>query len=184
MSFFYEIIPVFLFFIAFKVYGIYVATIVGIVSTLLQVIITRWWMKKWDRKQLITLAIFALFGGMTLYFHNPIFIKWKPTAVFWLFAIVILGSHLFTAKPLIQRMMENAVQEKATVPDSIWKKLNASWALFFICMGVLNLYVAYYYSNDVWVNFKFYGITSALLIFSVLQALYLARHISEKPNHE
>lgn len=179
MQLFYEIFPVFLFFLAFKFYDIYVATMVGIIATLIQVILTRIWNKSWDRKQLITLGVFLVFGGMTLYFHNPIFVKWKPTVVFWIFGLVILGSQFFTQKPLMQRLMENVIQEKGTIPKQIWKRLNFFWAFFFIILGMVNLYVAYYYSNDVWVNFKFYGVTAALFVLSILQALYLMCYLSE-----
>lgn len=181
MQLFYEIFPVFLFFLAFKFYDIYAATIVGIVATLLQVIITRAVTGKWDRKQLITFVIFLFFGSLTLYFHNPIFIKWKPTIVFWIFGIVIFGSQFFTAKPLIQRLMENMLQGKAMVPAFIWKRLNLAWSLFFILMGGINLYVAYFLSNDAWVNFKFYGISGALILLSTGQAFYLMRYMTE-PN--
>jgi intracellular septation protein len=179
MQLFYEIFPVFLFFLAFKLYDIYVATVVGIVTTLLQVIATRYWTGKWDRKQVITLLVFVVFGGMTLYFHNPIFVKWKPTIVFWVFSLVILGSQLFTKKPIMQRLMENMLQGKGTVPPFIWKKLNMIWAVFFISLGAINLYIAYYLSNDAWVNFKFYGVTGALFLFSIFQAFYLMRFMSE-----
>lgn len=180
MQFLYEILPVFLFFIAFKFYGIYVATTVGIVATFIQVVFTRLWLKKWDNKQLITLAVFLVFGGMTLYFHNPIFVKWKPTIVFWIFALVIVITHLFTAKPLMQRMMEGLFEEKgASIPAAAWKTLNIVWAIFFFVLGGINLYVAYYFSNDAWVNFKFYGITLALFLISIFQAVYLLRYINE-----
>lgn len=179
MSLFYEVFPVFLFFLAFKFYDIYVATIVGILATFLQVIFTRLWSNKWDRKQLITLSVFVIFGSMTLYFHNPIFIKWKPTIVFWIFALVIIGSQLFTQKPLMQRLMEKFLEEKAHVPLQIWKRMNGIWAVFFLGLGALNLYIAYHFSNDAWVNFKFYGITSAFFLFSLFQAFYLMRYITE-----
>lgn len=182
MQLFYEIFPVFLFFLAFKFYDIYVATVVGIVTTLLQVIVTRAWTGKWDRKQIITLAVFALFGGMTLYFHDPIFVKWKPTIVFWAFSLAILGYHLVMRKPLMQRLMQNMLQEKAAIPLSVWKRLDLIWALFFITLGCINLYIAYNYSNDAWVNFKFYGITAALFLFSIFQAFYLMRFMSESKN--
>jgi intracellular septation protein len=145
----------------------------------LQVITTKIWQKKWDRKQLITLIVFLLFGGMTLYFHNPIFVKWKPTVVFWVFASIILISHLFARKPLMQRLMENVLQGKGVIPIRIWRQLNVIWAVFFIILGTVNLYVAYRFSNDAWVNFKFYGITSALLLFSIFQACYLMRFIQD-----
>jgi intracellular septation protein len=179
MQFFYEIFPVFLFFIAFKFYGIYVATVVGIVTTFIQVIINRLWLGNWDKKQLITLVVFLVFGGMTLYFHNPIFVKWKPTIVFWIFSIAILITQYFTYKPLAQRLMENILQDKGVVPSLVWKRLNIIWAFFFIILGGINLYVAYAFDNDAWVNFKFYGVTAALFLFSILQALYLARYMSE-----
>lgn len=180
MQMFYEILPVFLFFIAFKFYDIYVATIVGIVATIIQVIATRAVTGKWDRKQVITMLVFVVFGSMTLYFHNPIFVKWKPTIVFWIFSIAILITHRFTSKPLMQRMMEGALQNSASIPSYVWGRVNLMWAGFFIIMGAINLYVAYYLSNDAWVNFKFYGITSALFLISIIQALYLVRYLPTK----
>jgi intracellular septation protein len=179
MQFLFEIFPVFLFFLAFKFYGIYAATVVGIVTTFLQVVIYRLWKKSWDKKQVITLIVFLVFGGMTLYFHDPIFVKWKPTIVFWVFAVAIVITQYFTHKPLMQRLMENMVQGKHTMTSQIWKKLNLMWAVFFVVLGGINLYVAYYCSNDAWVNFKFYGITSALFLFSIVQALYLSRFMTE-----
>ncbi|HTM63306.1 MAG TPA: septation protein A [Gammaproteobacteria bacterium] len=180
MQLFYEILPVFLFFLAFKFYDIYVATVVGIAATMIQVIATRAVTGTWDRKQVITMCVFLLFGGMTLYFHDPIFVKWKPTIVFWIFSVAIVITQIFTRKPLMQRMMESALQESAIIPQKVWRLLNMIWALFFVLLGGVNLYVAYYLSNDAWVNFKFYGITSALLVFSVFQALYLSRYLETK----
>lgn len=179
MQLFYEFIPLVLFFLAFKFFDIYVATIVGIVTTLIQVIATRAWTGLWDKKQMITLGVFVLFGGMTLYFHNPIFVKWKPTIIFWIFALMILGSQIFTSKPMIQRLMENVLQGKGEVPVQIWKRLNIIWAIFFASLGAINLYIAYHFSNEAWVNFKFYGVTSALFALSVFQAFYLTRFITE-----
>lgn len=179
MMFLYEIFPVFLFFLAFKFYDIYAATVVGIIATLAQVIVNRFWKKAWDRKQIITLIVFIVFGSLTLYFHNPIFVKWKPTIIFWIFSLAILSSHLFTKKPLMQRLMESVVQEQSNVviPSVIWKRINLVWAIFFLVLGGLNLYIAYNFSNNAWVNFKFYGISAALLLLSVLQAFYLMRYL-------
>ncbi len=179
MQLFYEIFPVFLFFLAFKFYGIYVATVVGIVTTFLQVLFNRFSFGKWDRKQLVTLVVFLLFGGLTLYFHDPIFVKWKPTIIYWIFALVIIGSQVMTQKPLIQRLMGHMLDEKGAVPARVWKQLNLFWGLFFAALGGVNLYVAYNYSNDAWVNFKFYGVTSALFVLSIVQAIYLMRFLSE-----
>jgi intracellular septation protein len=178
MQWVYEILPVFLFFLAFKTYGIYVATVVGIVATLVQTMANRLWLGSWDKKQVITLFVFLLFGGMTLYFHDPIFVKWKPTVVFWIFAIAISITQFFTQKPLMQQLLEGMLQDKGTIPSFIWRRLNVMWAFFFILLGGANLYVAYHYNNDAWVNFKFYGITAALFIFSLFKAIYLSRFIS------
>lgn len=184
MQLLYEILPVFLFFMAFKFYGIYAATVVGIGATLIQSVLTRLFTSKWDRKQLVTLGVFSFFGGLTLYFHDPIFVKWKPTIIFWIFAIILIGSQLFTKRPLIQRMMVNALDSKYEIPFRVWTRLNIMWALFFALLGGVNLFVAYSYSSDAWVNFKFYGISIALLVFSILQAIYLARYMSETSNDD
>lgn len=179
LNLFYDFIPVLLFFIAFKMKGIYVATLVGIIATALQVVFTTAWTKKIDKKQFITLLIFLVFGGMTLYFHNPIFVKWKPSILFWLFGAVLLLSHFVGKKVIIQRMMENMLEDK-TLPHVVWKRMNFSWALFFLLLGTLNIYIAYHFSTNAWVNFKVYGVLVALLIFSVLQAMCLTRYLAEK----
>lgn len=172
----YDFIPVFLFFLAFKIYGIYVATVVGIVATALQVVVTTLWKKKVDKKQLVTLFVFVVFGGMTLYFHNPIFVKWKPSIIFWIFGTVFLLSHFIGKKVIIQRMMENMLEGKQ-LPDLVWKRMNLTWALFFLILGTVNIFIAYHFSTDTWVNFKFYGILGLLILFSVLQALCLSRYL-------
>jgi intracellular septation protein len=175
---FYDFIPVLLFFICFKVYGIYVATVVGIVATGVQVIMTRLSRQQFDKQQLITFGIFVVFGGMTLYFHNPIFIKWKPTIIFWVFAAAFLLSQFIGRKTLIQRMLTHILGNEAEVPTHVWKRLNLAWITFFILLGSVNLYVAYTFSTAVWVNFKVFGILSLLVLFSMLQSIYLSRYLS------
>jgi len=179
-TFLYDFLPVLLFLFAFKFYGIYVATTVGIVATALQVIATRAFKKKFDKQQVITLIVFVIFGGMTLYFHNPIFIKWKPTIVFWIFGFAFLGSQFVGKRTLIERMLESVLEKQAaSVPNIVWKRLNLAWTVFFILLGTINLYVAYTFSTEIWVNFKVYGIMSLLLIFSFIQALCLTRYMSD-----
>jgi intracellular septation protein len=176
-----DFIPVLLFFAAFKIYGIYVATTVGIVATALQVLITRIVRKRFDKQQLVTLVVFVVFGGMTLYFHNPIFIKWKPTIVFWIFGLVFFFSQFIGEKPIAQRMLEGLLegQNASIVPGKVWSRLNFAWAIFFITLGTINLFVAYYFDTDVWVNFKVYGILGLLLLFSFVQAICLTRFFTE-----
>lgn len=182
MQFIYEVLPVVLFFLAFKFYGIYVATVVGIIATFAQAVFNRLYFGQWDKKQVITFGVFVLFGGMTLYFHDPIFVKWKPTVIFWIFALIILGSQLFTKKPIMQRLMGSMVEGKGIVPEFVWARLNILWAIFFATLGSVNLYIAYHFDNDVWVNFKFYGITAALIVASFFQAIYLARYLVDEHN--
>ena len=176
-----DFIPVLLFFASFKIYGIYVATTVGIVATALQVIITRLLRKRFDKQQLVTLVVFVVFGGMTLYFHNPIFVKWKPTIVFWVFGLAFLGSQFIGEKPIARRMLESLLegQNATIIPTKVWSRLNYAWSIFFITLGTVNLFVAYYFDTDVWVNFKVYGILGLLLLFSFVQAICLTRFFTE-----
>jgi len=177
LNFFYEFIPVLLFFLAFKFYDIYTATIVGIAATGVQVVITRLVQGYFDKKQLTTFAVFVVFGSMTLYFHNPIFVKWKPTVVFWFFAVALLVSHFAMQKPLLQRLFDGMAKENQTIiPQQVWHRLTFAWVVFFFILGAVNIYIAYSYSTAAWVNFKFYGILGMLLFFSFAQAIYLTRY--------
>jgi intracellular septation protein len=179
LNLFYDFLVVLLFFVAFKLYGIYVATMVGIVGSVLQVILTRIFRKKYDKKQLLVMAIFLLFGGMTLYFHNPIFVKWKPTIVFWIFGFAFLISQFIGKQPLMQRMMQHVLDEKTSVPKTVWRQLNLAWSLFFLILGTVNIFIAYHFTTDTWVNFKLYGVFSAMLLFGFAQAFFLARYIAK-----
>jgi intracellular septation protein len=114
-----------------------------------------------------------------LYFHNPIFIKWKPTIVFWIFGLAFILSQFIGKKPLVQRMLEKVLEGNANLPPKIWSRLNVAWATFFIILGSVNLFVAYNFTTDVWVNFKVYGIMGILLIFSFIQAVCLSRFLAE-----
>jgi intracellular septation protein len=100
---------------------------------------------------------------------------WKPTAVNWLFAIAFLASQFIGKKPLVQRMMDNAI----SVPDQVWLNLNRSWVIFFVLMGATNLYVAYNFAEHIWVNFKLFGILGLTLLFAVGQAIYMSRYVAD-----
>jgi len=175
MKFLFDLFPVILFFIAFKFQGIYAATGVAIAATVVQIAWTFARHRKVEPMQWISLLIIAVFGGATLLLHNETFIKWKPTVLYWLFAVALLGSVIGWRKNLIRAMMEKQV----TLPEAMWARLNAAWAGFFAAMGVLNLYVAYTFSTDTWVNFKLFGSMGLMLVFIVLQSVWLSRHIQE-----
>ncbi|MFA5960158.1 MAG: septation protein A [Tatlockia sp.] len=176
MKLFFDFFPIFIFFLSYKLLGIYYATGIAMAASLFQVVFYRLKHQRYEKMHVISLALIFVLGGATLFFHNPWFIKWKPTGIYWLTALVFLGSCFIGKKPLIQKMMEGNIH----LPPKIWLRLNHAWALFFVLMGSINLYIAYYYSTDIWVNFKLFGGAGFTLVFVFLQAMYLTRHLIEK----
>jgi len=176
MKFLFDLFPVILFFVAFKFAGIYVATGVAIAATFAQIGWTWFRHRKVENMMWVSLAVIVVFGGATLALQDETFIKWKPTVLYWLFGAVLVVAELGFRKNLIRSMM----QAQVTLPDFVWRKLLASWIGFFAVMGALNLIVAYNFSTDAWVNFKLFGGMGLMLVFVVLQALMLARHVEDK----
>jgi intracellular septation protein len=179
MKLLYDFFPIILFFIAYKVYDLYVATAVAIVASVAQVGL--YWLKqrRFERMHLVSTALIIVLGGLTLLLHNNAFIMWKPTIVNWLFALVFAGSHFIGRKPMVARMLDQQIQ----LPEAAWIKLNLGWIAFFIIAGIANLFVVYLYkigqvSEDFWVNFKFLGLFGMTIIFIVLQAIYLSTYLS------
>jgi intracellular septation protein len=177
MKFLFDFFPILVFFICYKWFGIYVATATAMVLSMAQVIFYRIKYQRYEKMHLISLALIVVLGGATLFFHNPWFIKWKPTAIYWLTAVVFLGSTFIGKKPIIQKVMENNI----TLPTPIWFRLSHAWTVFFTLMGMLNIYIAYHYDTDTWVNFKLFGGAGCTLLFVLIQALYLAKHAQEPP---
>jgi len=176
MKFLFDFFPILLFFIAYKFGGIYVATGVAIAASFAQI---GWVMargKKVETMMWVSLAIIVVFGGATLLLHNETFIKWKPTVLYWLFAAILLGGSWLFNKNIIRSMMDKQV----SLPESVWSKLNLSWAGFFIIMGVTNLYVAFNFSTDAWVDFKLFGSTAMMLVFVIAQSLILSKYMVDK----
>jgi len=175
MKFLFDLLPVVLFFVAFKLADIYVATAVAIGTTVLQVA----WLKLRRRRVpgmlWASFAIIVVFGGATLLLQDETFIKWKPTVLYWLFAAVLAGSAL-----LRRNLIRSVLSQEMQLPDAIWARLNVAWIVFFALMGAANLYVAFNYSTDLWVNFKLFGGMGLMLLFVVGQALVLARYVEDK----
>src|SRR6266849_930854 len=176
MKLLFDLFPVALFFVAFKLFDIYTATAVAIAATFLQIGWLKWRRRKVDTMMWITLAIIVVFGGATLALHDETFIKWKPTVLYWLFGAVIATAQSLFRRNLVRAMLG----EQVRMPDGVWTRLNWSWVGFFTFMGAANLLVAYNFSTDTWVNFKLFGGMGLMLVFVVLQALFLARHVEEK----
>lgn len=179
MKLLFDFFPVLLFFITYKFFDIYAATAVAIVASFLQVGISWFRTHKVEPMHLVTLLIIAVFGGATLYLQDELFIKWKPTVINWLFGIALLASQVFGERTIIERMLSVNI----TLPQSVWRRMNLSWALFFLVLGGVNLFVLYTFDTDTWVNFKLFGILGLTFVFVLAQSFYLSRHIPE-PNPE
>lgn len=158
-----DFFPILLFFVAYKLAGIYVATGVAIAASAAQVGWFWWRQHHVEKMHLATLGLLVVFGGMTIALRDPIFVMWKPTIVNWLFAAVFLGSHFIGGKPLIERMMSQAI----SLPAAIWPRLNLLWVAFFFLSGAANLYVVYDYSG-------FHAAHQALLVATGLGEIDLA----------
>lgn len=181
MKFLFDLFPIILFFIAFKFGDIYTATIVAMVATIGQILWVYYRHRKIDAMQWVSLIMILVFGSLTIFLHDKTFIQLKPTALYWLFSGTLFVSAQFFRKNWIQVLMGKQVTLKSENADSVWHSLNKAWAIFFFLMGVLNLYVAFEYSEETWVNFKLFGSTGLLIAFVIAQGLWLSRHM-EHPN--
>ena len=176
----FDFFPLLLFFAAFKLYDIYVATAIAIVATFLQVAFI--WLKyrRFEPTHIITLVVISFFGGLTLLFHDDAFIMWKPSVVNWIFAVIVLGSVL-ARRSVIKMLMGKQLE----LPDKVWHRLSIAWGLFFLAMGFLNMYVAFYYQLDLpeevrretWVNFKVFWLLGLTIVFSIGQMFFIAKYI-------
>jgi len=196
MKILFDLFPVILFFAVFKLAGsnpdsaqafatyisyqadpkhlpVLLATATAIIATMAQIIWVKWRHGKVDTMLWVSFAIILVFGGATLLLHDESFIKIKPTALYWLFALTLLLSNIVFKKNLIRSLM----QEKMSLPDPVWNKLNLAWSGFFIALGILNLYIAWNFSTDSWVNFKLFGASGIMLVFILAQAFVVAKHI-------
>ncbi len=183
MKFLFDFFPILAFFIAFKITsdseeGIYIATSVLIISSFIQVAI--YWLiyRRFEKMHLITLGVVIVFGSATLLLHDERFIKWKPTVVMWIFAIIAFASEYIGNKNLFHRMMHYA-DDKISVPDFVWFRLNLGLVLFFIFIGAANLYVAFNFDRSTWVDFKTFGIMGLNLVFMTGMMFYLFRFIED-----
>lgn len=185
MKLLFDFLPVALFFVTFKLYedpteGVLAATAVAIVASVLQVTFTWLRNRRVENMHLITLGLIVVLGGATLLLRDETFIKWKPTAVNWAFALAFWGSKFFGGKTLVERMLSGSI----TLPRPIWHRLNMSWVVFFVAMGLLNLYVVYNFDTDTWVNFKLFGLMGLTFAFVIGQSVYLVKHIKPQEDAE
>ncbi|MBP0597199.1 septation protein A [Herbaspirillum sp. LeCh32-8] len=154
---------------------ILLSTAVAIVASLAQIGWLLLRRRKVDAMLWVSLAIIVVFGGATIYFRDDTFIKWKPTILYWAFGLALLVSQLFMKKNLIRVMMEKQV----TLPETVWPRLNLAWILFFAVMGLINIYVAFNYPLDTWVNFKMFGSMGLMFAFIIGQSLFLSKYMKD-----
>lgn len=166
-----DFLPIVVFFVAFKLFDIWVATGVAIAATVAQIAWLRWSTGKVEPMQWLSLGVIVLFGGATLLAHNETFIKWKPTVLYWL-----MGGALFIGQLVFRRnLLKSLMGAQMALPEGAWRVMNWSWIAFFAAMGVVNLWVAYSFDTDTWVNFKLFGGLGLMIAFVLAQAVYLSR---------
>jgi intracellular septation protein len=181
MKLLYDLFPLILFFVAYKMYDIYVATGVAIVASFIQ--LTAFWVKnrRFETIHVVTLCLLVVFGGLTIILRDPVFIKWKTTIVNWIFCSVLFYSH-FAKKRTVFEVITRA---QVKLPAEVWRKLNLHWAIFFLFIGTLNLYVAFYFALDldearreeIWVNFKVFGVLGMTLVFLMFEFFIMMRFV-------
>ncbi len=203
MKFLKEFLPIIIFFLAYKFYAelpislidqintlglpalipaepthaIYFATLIAIIASGISLVLHYWQERKMNKNQIVTFVLFVVFGGSTLLLRDPAFIQWKPSVINLLFATVFLGSAYIGEKTMIERLMSSALE----APKHIWGRLNMAWVIFFVTVAALNLYVAYQFSEQTWVNFKLFGMLGLTFAFLVMQMVILNRYITIKP---
>src|SRR6185369_2776115 len=175
MKLFLDFFPIVLFFVAFKLGGIYVATGVAIAATVAQIAWLKYSHGKVEPMQWLSLGIIVVFGGATILAHDETFIKWKPTVLYWMMGGTLAIGMLFFRKNFLKTLMSSQLE----LPDAAWRGMNWSWVVFFALMGVLNLWVAYHYDTNAWVNFKLFGGLGLMALFVIGQAVYLSRYMKD-----
>ena len=177
MKFLIDFSPILLFFAAYKLYGIYVATAVVIVASFIQT--GYFWVKhkRFENMHLITLGLVVVFGGATLIFHDEAFIKWKFSIVNWLFGAAFLFTHYIGNKPLLKRVLDSQI----ILPDFVWRRLNMGWVIYFMFLGFANLYVMQQFDTDTWVNIKTFGDLGLTILLMLGQGVYMYRYLKLVP---
>ena len=171
MKFFIDLLPVIIFFVVYKYTDIFYATFSAIIVSIFLAIITYLIKKKIEKMVLINTLLISILGGLTILLKDNTFIMWKPTAIYWLFALVLIVSQLLFKKNLMKQMLGKQVN----LQDHAWNHISMNVIIFMIGIGILNLYVAFNFDENTWVNFKLFGITFLLFIFMIYLAIYISK---------
>jgi intracellular septation protein len=177
VKFLLDYAPALLFFAAYFLYDIYVATAALIACAIALVLVYRVWQKRWHKSHAVVAVLATVLGGLTLAIHDPVFIKFKPTAVYAVFALALLGSHVIGERVLLARIP----QKTFVFPEPVWRRVNLAWAVFFLACAALNWYVARSYDEATWVKFKTFGFTALTFVFLLAHAPFLSRYLPQDP---
>jgi intracellular septation protein len=207
MKLLFDLLPVILFFVAYKLGGSYpheagqlastwlggmiasgrvteaqapilLATAVAIVTSLAQV---GWLLARARRVEpmlWVSVGVIVVFGGATIWLNDETFIKWKPTILYVLFAGALVAGRLFWQRNFVRSILGQQIE----LPEPVWERLLWIWSGFFALLAAANLFVAYSFSTDTWVNFKLFGLMGLTLAFVIAIGLWLSRHIKEAPD--
>ena len=178
-----DLFPLILFFIAYRYSNdIYLATKVAIIASVLQFVWLRLRRKPIEIMHWISLGVIVIFGGATIWLKSDIFIKWKPTVLYWIFSGVLLGSLVFMGRNLMRHLLGDKIE----LSEPAWERLNISWALFFLIAGLINLYVAFsgHFTQMQWVDFKTFGLIGLMIVFVIGQSIWLSKHKQTPKNDE
>ncbi len=176
MKLLYDFFPLLIFFIVYKTTNIFTATGALIIATAIQLIFMWVKFRKVESMHVITFVLVLVFGGATILLHDTLFLKWKVSIANWLFGIAFLGTQFFGKKTLVEYFMRQQIE----LPNTVWRRLNLLWAVFFLFIGTLNIIIAYLCSTATWVDFKVFGMLGLTLVFIVIQSAYLYRHIKHQ----
>lgn len=180
MNFIFDFFPILAFFLCYKIFDIYVATGVAIVISFLQLAYVWLKHKKIDKTLLLTLVTITILGSATLILHDELFIKWKPTVLYWCLSLVILFRYIFG----YGSSLKSILADKIVLLDEIWLNIDIAVIIFLSALGALNILVAYNYDTNTWVYFKLFGTLGFTLIFSVFLSFYMAKNATEIESNE
>ena len=173
MKLLFDFFPIILFFAAFKLWDVYVATGVAIAAALVQIAWFAVRRRRIDPMLWVSTGIIVVLGGLTIWLHDETFIKWKPTVLYWAMGGALLVSQALFRKNLLRAVMGSQIE----LPDAVWLAMNWSWVVFLAAMGAINLWVAFNFDTNTWVTYKLFGGMGLMVVFILGQAVYMGRHM-------
>jgi intracellular septation protein len=172
-----DLFPVIAFVGTYWIAGFKAATVVIMLAMVAQALLTWLILRKVNRMFLASTVLVVGLGGISLLLKNDLIFKWKPTVLNWFFALAFLVSTYVGEIPLIQRLLQSVAKEELTLAREDWRTLNIMWVFYFLVAGAANIFVAYRFSEAVWVNFKLFGLFGLTILFLLLQAWWLSNRL-------